>query len=163
MVSEIATPTTQARAFTWFSVTGSVSIFLAPLTGGLLARSADHWPGFDLALFRSYPYLLPSFCTGLLGTGACALCLFRLEETKIWTTSDDQFGGGATQVPSFKQVVSSRGVRPVLQITVVAYILGYSYLAGEPEEMRDEWRLPFVLAECGPAQSYQSRGTLRST
>lgn len=133
MVSEIATPNTQALAFTWFSVTGSISIFLAPLAGGLLARPADHWPVFDLALFRSYPYLLPSACTGLLGAGACALCVFRLRETKTWANDDDRMKNGTAPVPSFKEVVSSRGVRPVLQITVIAYILGYSYLAGEPE------------------------------
>lgn len=81
MVSEISTPKTQARAFSLFAFSGNISILLAPLMGGILAKPADSFAPFrHVKLFVAYPYLLPCMVTGSLALTAAVINLIFLKE-----------------------------------------------------------------------------------
>lgn len=81
MISEHSTPKTQARAFSLLSFSGNVSIFLAPLLGGGLAKPADNFPLFArIPLFVKFPYLLPCLVTGVLAGIAAVVDLIWLKE-----------------------------------------------------------------------------------
>jgi MFS family permease len=81
MISEISTPKTQARAFSLFAFSGNVSIFLAPLMGGILSKPADNFKLLKhVQLFINYPYLLPCIVTGSLALMAAIANLVFLKE-----------------------------------------------------------------------------------
>lgn len=81
MISEISTPKTQARAFSLFAFSGNISILLAPLMGGILAKPADSFAPFrHVKLFVAYPYLLPCMVTGSLALTAAIINLIFLKE-----------------------------------------------------------------------------------
>lgn len=83
MISEISTPKTQARAFSLFAFSGNLSIFLAPLMGGLFAKPAEHFALFHkVKLFVIYPYLLPCIVTGSLALIAATINLVFLKEVR---------------------------------------------------------------------------------
>lgn len=67
MVSEGSAPGAQARGFSLLAFASSVSILIAPLIGGGLAKPAEVYPIFrDVKLFVVYPYLLPCLVVGVI-------------------------------------------------------------------------------------------------
>jgi hypothetical protein len=67
MFSEISTPRTQARAFSYFAFAGNIGIFLGPLIGGL-AKPAEQYKSVfgNIQFFKDYPYLFPTMVSGAL-------------------------------------------------------------------------------------------------
>lgn len=52
-----------------------------PLLGGTFSNPADKYPSlFDTALFRTYPYLLPSLTAASIAVCGATFGLFYLEE-----------------------------------------------------------------------------------
>lgn len=83
MISEISTPKTQARAFSLFAFSGNISIFLAPLMGGVLSKPAQNFALFrHVKLFIDFPYLLPCMVTGSLALMVAIVNLIFLKEVR---------------------------------------------------------------------------------
>ena len=123
MVAEISNTKTQSRAFSLFAFAGSMATILAPFAGGFLARPADRYALLDCHLFRTYPYLLPSLSTGVLGAIACLLSVCLLVETRPWT----YVAGETVKRPSSREVLSSPGVLPVLLSNILVALLCFAY------------------------------------
>ncbi|KAI1432263.1 MFS general substrate transporter [Xylaria sp. CBS 124048] len=99
MFSEHSTPQTQARAFSWFAVSGNLGIFIGPLLGGALADPAGQYPALfgGIAFFEKHPYALSCFVVGFLALTAVLTTAFFVEETlprKTKTDSENGSGSG---------------------------------------------------------------------
>ncbi|KAJ4141639.1 hypothetical protein NW768_000855 [Fusarium equiseti] len=83
MISELSTPETQAKAFSWFAFGGNVGIFLGPIIGGALADPAHQWPRAfgNVQFFLDYPYALQGFVVGAISSTGCITSFFLLKET----------------------------------------------------------------------------------
>ncbi|KAF4549202.1 Efflux pump azaK-like protein [Elsinoe fawcettii] len=83
MFSELSTKRTQARAFSWFAVSGNFGIFIGPFIGGGLAEPVTQYPGLfgGNELFKRYPYALATMVSGAFAVSAAVLCLVGLKET----------------------------------------------------------------------------------
>ncbi|KAJ5494676.1 hypothetical protein N7463_010763 [Penicillium fimorum] len=83
MVAEHSTPSTQARAFSWFAFSGNLGIFLGPLLGGALADPVGQYPGVfgTGGFFEKYPYALSSFVVAMVGATAAVSTACYVEET----------------------------------------------------------------------------------
>ena len=132
MVAEISNTHTQSRAFSLFAFAGSMATILAPFAGGFLARPADRYALLDCHLFRTYPYLLPSLSTGVLGGVACLLSVIFLDETRPW----DHMAGETVKRPSSREVLSSPGVLPVLLSNIIVALLCFAYFTGTSRLLR---------------------------
>jgi len=87
-VGEISTARTQARAFSYLSLTWGVGTVLAPALGGFLADPAANFPGSSLAavpLARAHPYVLPALVSSAVSLLALGLGACLLPETPAWT------------------------------------------------------------------------------
>jgi MFS family permease len=84
MFSEMSTPSTQARAFSYFAFAGNVGIFLGPLIGGL-AKPAEQYPSVfgNIQFFKDFPYLLPTMVAGGLSIIAVLTVAFLVEEVSL--------------------------------------------------------------------------------
>ncbi|KAH8669176.1 major facilitator superfamily domain-containing protein [Xylariales sp. PMI_506] len=132
MISENSNPRTQARAFSWFAISGNLGIFLGPLLGGMLAEPATQYPGIfgDMDFFRDYPYALPTIVTGLLGMSAVVISSIFLNETlkKGKNTAEGQ----NEEDLDIWEIFRAPGVGQVLFITAHAMLLAFSYFAVAP-------------------------------
>ncbi|SPJ73070.1 related to tetracycline resistance protein (probable transport protein) [Fusarium torulosum] len=83
MISELSTPETQAKAFSWFAFGGNVGIFLGPLIGGALADPAYQFPRAfgNVQFFIDYPYALQGFVVGAFSFTGCITSILFLKET----------------------------------------------------------------------------------
>ncbi|KAJ5359974.1 hypothetical protein N7517_009165 [Penicillium concentricum] len=139
MVAEHSTPSTQARAFSWFAFSGNLGIFLGPLLGGALSDPVRHYPGAfgGGGFFEKYPYALSSFVVALVGaTAAVSSALFVDETLKKEPVVVDRDGEEAacdepTQSGDLStwQLLKSPGVGMVLYSYAHIMILAFSYTA----------------------------------
>ncbi|KAJ5490479.1 Tetracycline resistance protein TetA/multidrug resistance protein MdtG [Penicillium expansum] len=121
MVSEHSTPSTQARAFSWFAFSGNLGLFLGPLLGGALADPVRQYPGIFGAggFFEKYPYALSSFVVALIGgTAALSSACFIKETLKKEPVVVDREAVSDAPIQSgdlsTKQLLKSPGVGMVL-------------------------------------------------
>lgn len=82
MFSEISTPRTQARAFSFFAFSGNLGIFFGPLIGGGLSNPVDQYPSTfgHSQFFKDYPYALATLVSGLFAASAALVNFFFLKE-----------------------------------------------------------------------------------
>lgn len=139
MISELSTPKTQARSFSYFAFAGNLGILFGPLIGGALAEPATQYPWVfgDIAFFEDYPYALPGFAVGFVGlTGVLTTALF-VKETMVKHTNDDSAEGGvasnsAKSKNSTRQLLKSPGVGIVLYVYGHVMLLAMLYTAVVP-------------------------------
>ncbi|KAJ5159118.1 uncharacterized protein N7500_008769 [Penicillium coprophilum] len=139
MVAEHSTPSTQARAFSWFAFSGNLGIFLGPLLGGALADPVRQYPGaFGTgSFFEKYPYALSSLVVAMVGaTAAISSACFVDETLKREPVGVDRDSEeAACNVPaqsddlSTWQLLRSPGVGMVLFSYAHIMILAFSYTA----------------------------------
>ncbi|KAJ5827659.1 hypothetical protein N7447_004422 [Penicillium robsamsonii] len=139
MVAEHSTPSTQARAFSWFAFSGNLGIFLGPLLGGALADPVGQYPGVfgTGGFFEKYPYSLSSFVVAMVGATAAVSTVCFVEETlkKEPVVVDHDGEEAACDVPaqsgdlSTWQLLKSPGVGMVLYSYAHIMVLAFSYTA----------------------------------
>ncbi|KAJ5907721.1 hypothetical protein N7495_000403 [Penicillium taxi] len=129
MIAEHSTAKTQARAFSWFAVSGNLGIFLGPLLGGALADPVSQYPGVfgGVPFFDKYPYALSSFIVALVGLTAAITSALFVEETlqkdPVAANGDGEHAVPDTSTQSEDlttwQLLKSPGV------TIVIYVYGH--------------------------------------
>jgi MFS family permease len=84
MFSELSTPKTQARAFSYFAFAGNIGIFLGPLIGGL-AKPAEQYPSIfgNIQFFKDFPYLLPTMVAGGIAVVALVAVTVFIKEVSL--------------------------------------------------------------------------------
>ena len=82
MLSENSTQKTQARAFSFFSLSGNLGIFFGSFLGGVLADPASQYPKAfgHVRFFQQYPYATPTIIVGVLGLSSALVITLFLEE-----------------------------------------------------------------------------------
>lgn len=82
MVTENSTRKTQARAFSLFAFSGNIGILVGPLIGGALSEPAKQYPKVfgHWAIFKQFPYALPTVVNGILALTAAGVCAVALKE-----------------------------------------------------------------------------------
>lgn len=139
MISELSTPKTQARSFSYFAFAGNLGILFGPLIGGALAEPATQYPRVfgGIAFFEEYPYALPGFAVGFVGlTGVLTTALF-VKETMVKHPHDESAEGGAASnsaksKSSTRQLLKSPGVGIVLYVYGHVMLLAMLYTAVVP-------------------------------
>ncbi|KAJ6142688.1 hypothetical protein N7471_002141 [Penicillium samsonianum] len=139
MVAEHSTPSTQARAFSWFAFSGNLGLFLGPVLGGALADPVRLYPGvFEASgFFEKYPYALSSLVVGLIGATAAVSNACFIEETlkKEPVTAGHDSEEAASDAPtqsgdlSTWQLLKSPGVGMVLYTYGYLMVLAFAYTA----------------------------------
>lgn len=140
MIAEHSTPKTQARAFSWFSFTGNLGIFLGPLIGGALANPARQYPGAfgSIEFLKKYPYALSSLIIALIGATAAVSSLLFIEETlkkeapSMDRDSEDRLDAPVQRDLSTAQLLKAPGVSKVLYVFAHITILAFAYTAIVP-------------------------------
>jgi MFS family permease len=154
MVAEHSTPTTQARAFSWFAFSGNLGIFLGPLLGGALADPVRQYPGIfgSVHFLKNYRYVLSSVVVALVGlTAAISSALFVEETLKKEPVEANHDGEEAVNTPapsgdmSTWQLLNSPGVGMVLYVYGHIMILAFAYTAIIPVF----WYSPIYLGGYG--------------
>jgi MFS family permease len=86
MLSEISTPKTQARYFSYFAFATSLGAVLGPLTGGgLIEFTKNHLARFS-SFWLEYPYSLPGMVCGVVILIVTVLnSLFLDEVSRLFT------------------------------------------------------------------------------
>lgn len=135
MLSEVSASKTQARAFSWFAFAGNLGIFIGPLLGGALAEPAEQYPRLfgGIALFKSYPYLLPSLAVSAIGLSAVLFTTLYAEETLIRTPHSHSDDGRPPPAPlTTWSILTSPGVPIVLYTYAHVMLLAFAYTAIAP-------------------------------
>lgn len=135
MLSEVSASKTQARAFSWFAFAGNLGIFIGPLLGGALAEPAEQYPRLfgGIALFKAYPYLLPSLAVSAIGLSAVLLTTLYAEETLIHTPPSHSDDGRPPPAPlTTWSILTSPGVPIVLYTYAHVMLLAFAYTAIAP-------------------------------
>ncbi|KAF5002590.1 hypothetical protein FGRMN_274 [Fusarium graminum] len=129
MISELSTPETQARAFSWFAFGGNVGIFLGPIIGGALADPAHQFPNAfgHVQFFIDYPYALQGFVVGAFSSTGCITSILFLKETK----QDKGSHGHSVELPSRSifEIIKSPSVGIVLWSYGHAMFLAFAFTA----------------------------------
>lgn len=129
MITENSTPKTQARAFSLFAFSGNLGILIGPLIGGGLAEPAKQYPKVfgHWAIFKQFPYALPTVVNGVLAFAAALFCALFLKETLKRRVKDDT----STPPPMDSiEIIRSPGVGTVLFLYGHVMLLGLAYTAG---------------------------------
>lgn len=139
MVAEHSTPSTQARAFSWFAFSGNLGIFLGPLLGGVLSDPIRKYPGVfgAVGFFEKYPYALSSFVVALIGGTAAVSSAYFVEETLkkepvVVDHGSEEAGSDAPPQSgelSTWQLLKSPGVGVVLYAYGYLMVLAFAYTA----------------------------------
>ncbi|KAI1127846.1 major facilitator superfamily transporter [Nemania abortiva] len=137
MISELSTRQTQARAFSWFAVSGNVGIFVGPLIGGALADPATQYPKVfgGIWFFEEFPYALSTIVVGVIGLTAVLTSALFLEETLHRNAKPDgEMGAAAARPPpaSTWELIKSPGVGIVLYNYGHVMFLAFAYTALVP-------------------------------
>lgn len=82
-----------------------VGLVIGPAVGGLLAEPADKFPLLDIALFRTYPYLLPCLVSSAIAVLSLITVLLWLPETLRRKAAP----GDAASGQRFVELVELRG------------------------------------------------------
>ncbi|KAK7533066.1 major facilitator superfamily domain-containing protein [Phyllosticta citribraziliensis] len=131
MISEISTPKTQARAFSWFSTSSNIGIMFGPLIGGALSNPAEQLPSVfgNNQFLKDYPYCLPGFAIGGIAWTALLANAFFTKETLKRKTR----GSSSSAKPmSTWEVLCAPGVGMVLVIYFWTMIIALSFTAVLP-------------------------------
>lgn len=130
MVSELSTPETQARAFSWFAFAGNVGIFLGPILGGALADPVHQYPNAfkNLTFFADYPFALPGFVTGCICASSALLTTLFLKETLTKKISEDESIPVVPPMPTL-ELLKSPGVKMVLWVYGHVMFLAFAFTA----------------------------------
>lgn len=137
MISELSTPKTQARAFSFFAFASNLGIVVGPLLGGLLAEPAKQYPAVfgNVQFFHDFPYALPNFATGIVALSAVLTSFFCIEETlvrKRAADGDGEDGEGASPAPgpmTTWELIKAPGVAIVLFVFSHLMLLAFAYTA----------------------------------
>ncbi|KAJ5794357.1 hypothetical protein N7457_000956 [Penicillium paradoxum] len=139
MIAEHSTPSTQARAFSWFAFSGNLGLFLGPLLGGALADPVQQYPGAfsGIHFFEKYPYALSSFVVALVAATASLTSAFLIQETlkKDPVISPHDGEEAASELPARRgdmstwQLLQSPGVGMILYTYGHLMVLAFAYTA----------------------------------
>jgi len=135
MLSELSTPATEARVFSWFAFTGNLGILIGPLIGGALVDPAHQYPSLfgHIRFFHDYPYVLPSLVIGTIGLTAVAVTSLFVQETLVKAKQPHPLNGSSlgtpSKPPSTWNLAKSPGVPIVLYTYGHIMLLAYSYTA----------------------------------
>ncbi|KAJ5183734.1 hypothetical protein N7492_001350 [Penicillium capsulatum] len=142
MVAEHSTPSTQARAFSWFAFSGNLGIFLGPLLGGALAVPVRQYPGVfgGIPFFERYPYSLSSLVIAFVGATAAisSACFVQetLDKDETPAENDSESTSAAARAQSDHlstwQLLKAPGVGVVLYIYGHIMTLAFAYTAIAP-------------------------------
>lgn len=129
MITELSTPRTQARAFSYFAFAGNLGIFLGPVIGGGLSKLADHYPDTIFgksAFLKAYPYALPTMVSGSFALLAALITTLFVRET---LEKEALKKPGKHAPMTTWELIRSPGVAFVLYIYGWVALLGFSYTA----------------------------------
>jgi hypothetical protein len=73
--------TNESKAFAWFGLGSGIGAIIGPSLGGWLAQPASKYALLDVALFRTFPFLLPCMIGALVAAGSFVAAFFFLKET----------------------------------------------------------------------------------
>ncbi|KAL2065802.1 hypothetical protein VTL71DRAFT_3472 [Oculimacula yallundae] len=134
MISEISTPRTQARAFSFFAFSGNMGMFLGPLIGGALQDPAEQYGRIfkRVRFFNQYPYALPTFATGMLALLAALVCGLLLKETLKRKANTNEDGSPMEAELTSFEILKKPGVASVVYIYIHTLLLGLGYSAVAP-------------------------------
>ncbi|KAI9706174.1 MAG: hypothetical protein M1820_004935 [Bogoriella megaspora] len=129
MTSDMSTPKTQARAFSFFAFAGNLGLFIGPFLGGGLSEPAKQYPKVfgGVKLWEQYPYALPTIASGALGLSAAILTTVFAKETLVKKGKSKDSNKDPTV--STWQIIKSPGVGIVLWIYGHIIFLGLAYTA----------------------------------
>lgn len=132
MISEISTPETQARAFSWFAFAGNLGLFLGSMLGGLLANPVNQYPNAfkGLVFFEKYPYALPGFVTGAISATSALTSIFFLKETLQKKQTSQTSNEASSEPPlSTRELIKAPGVAIVLWVYGHVMFLAFAFTA----------------------------------
>lgn len=140
MIGEICSPETQPQAFTWYSTSGNIALFLGPLIGGVLVEQTKktHSDSIkNMTLFGTFPYAKPGFLVAAIGISAAVVAALFLKETLV--THDYQSDNDAddnevdeaarASYPTLHQLLKAPNVLPALVAYGHVMFLAYAYVA----------------------------------
>ncbi|KAG9505255.1 hypothetical protein J7337_002221 [Fusarium musae] len=130
MLSELSTPETQAKAFSWFAFGGNIGIFLGPIIGGALADPAHQFPRAfgNVQFFIDYPYALQGIVVGLISSTSCVTTALLLKETLHEPKKSHNEENGEPRMSTW-ELVKSRQVALVLWAYSHAMFLAFVFTA----------------------------------
>ncbi|CAG8979685.1 hypothetical protein HYALB_00003916 [Hymenoscyphus albidus] len=122
MITENSTRETQARAFSFFAFSGNLGILVGPLLGGALSEPAKQYPKVfgHLAIFKQFPYSLPTLVSGLLALLATGTLKRRVADAP------------APPPIATMDIIRSPGVPIILFLYGHVMLLGLAYTAVSP-------------------------------
>lgn len=146
MFTEISTPKTQARAFSFFAFASNLGIFLGPLMGGGLANPTKTYPNVfgHIQLFKSFPYALPTIVCGSFAASASLLSALFVKET-LQVKKDGEDG---PKPMSSWEILKSPGVSRVLGIYSIIMMTALGYTASKQLSI---WYIRKSLKEASPS------------
>ncbi|KAK7513035.1 major facilitator superfamily domain-containing protein [Phyllosticta citriasiana] len=131
MISEMSTPKTQARAFSWFSTSSNIGIMVGPLIGGALSNPAEQLPSVfgNSRFLKDHPYCLPGFVIGgIAWTALLANASFTKETLKRKSSGSSSF----SKPMSMWEVLCAPGVGMVLFLYFWTMVIALSFTAVFP-------------------------------
>ncbi|KAF4341010.1 tetracycline resistance protein (probable transport) [Fusarium beomiforme] len=130
MLSELSTPETQAKAFSWFAFGGNIGIFLGPIIGGALADPAHQFPRAfgNVQFFIDYPYALQGIVVGLVSSTSCITSALFLKETLHEPKKSRGEDNGQPRMSTW-ELIKSREVALVLWTYSHAMFLAFVFTA----------------------------------
>ncbi|KAM3454621.1 hypothetical protein MY3296_002862 [Beauveria thailandica] len=134
MIGENCTPEMRARAYSLYSTSGNMAVFLGPLLGGLLVNPAQQYPDTfsDTGPFEKHPFALPGFLVGSMGITAAILSALFLKETlPINSTHQDKYNT-TENGPTAYEILKSPNVTREMSIFCQVMILAFSFTAISP-------------------------------
>ncbi|KAF4439175.1 hypothetical protein F53441_12650 [Fusarium austroafricanum] len=142
MLSELSTPETQAKAFSWFAFGGNVGIFLGPLIGGALADPAHQFPKAfgNVQFFLDYPYALQGFVVGAISSTSCITSALLLKETLNQPKESHEEENNQSK-PSKRELIKAPGVGIALWAYGHAMFLAFTFTAILPVALYTPVRL----------------------
>ncbi|EJP70177.1 major facilitator superfamily transporter [Beauveria bassiana ARSEF 2860] len=134
MIGENCTPEMRARAYSWYSTSGNIAVFLGPLLGGLLVNPAQRYPDTfsGTAPFEKHPCALPGFLVGSMGITAAILSALFLKETLPMHSTHPDKHNTTENGPTTYEILKFPNVIREMSIFCQVMILAFSFTAISP-------------------------------
>lgn len=132
MIAENCTPETRARAFSWYSTSGNIAVFLGPLLGGLVVDPAQQYPDIfsGIKFVEKYPYALSGLLVGFMGlTAAVGSAIFLQETLPSNSTPDKNKDSYPESEQTTYQILTSPHVPRAMLIFGEVMLLAFSCVA----------------------------------
>lgn len=133
MIGENSTHENRAKAFSWYSTSGNIAVFLGPLLGGLLVDPTQQYPNVfaGVPFVEEHPYALSGFLVGFMGFTAVVTSAMFLEETlsasPLHSSDDRDTMAESTQTTS--QIMTAPRVPRAMLLFIQVMLLTFSCVA----------------------------------